>query len=96
MKTIGMFFSNKEDMISAYRKHSQSVNNLARSYGTTTVNPSQVTITVDDYKWRYYAFEDDKCVHKIAGIQFDAVFSEVTDPYAKMFIMSRFRPRFDK
>lgn len=56
MKTIGMFFSNKEDMIAAYRKHSQSVNNLARSYGTTTVNPPQMTITIDDYKWRYYAF----------------------------------------
>lgn len=96
MKTIGMFFSKKQDTVEAYRKHSQSVNSLARNYGTTTVNPAEMTITTDDIKWRYYTIVDGVDFHKIASIQFDAVFSEVTAPYAKMFIMSRFRPRFDK
>lgn len=96
MKTIGMFFSNKQDTVEAYRKHSQSANSLARDYGVVTVNPAEMTITTDDIKWRYYTIVNGEDVNKIAGIQFDAVFSEVTDPYAKIFITSRFRPRFDK
>lgn len=94
MKKIGMFFANSHDMIEAYRAKSQMYNCLARNYGSVTVNPSAMTITVDDIKWMYYSFPNADHINliKIAGIQFDAIFSEVVDPKAKWFITTRFRP----
>ena len=94
MKNVGMFYANSFDMIEAYRYHSQMYNNHAREYGSVTVNPSQLTIRLDDVKYLYYSFPNDTNINNIAGIQFDAVFSEVVDAKAKQFIMSRFRPRF--
>lgn len=96
MKYIGMFFANNDDMIEAYRKHSQSAQNSARDFSVVTVNPSQMTIVIADRKWMYYTFKDASRINDIAGIQFDAIFSEVTDLYCKQYIMSRFRPRFNK
>lgn len=95
MKKIGMFFANSRDMIESFRKHSQSYQSLARDYGSVTVNPSEMTITVDNYKWLYYSFPNTDHIYRIAGIEFDAVFSEVVDPDVKWFILSRFRPRFN-
>jgi hypothetical protein len=96
MKNIGMFYNNKHDTIEAFRKHSQNVQSLARQYGVVTVNPSEMKIIVDDCKWLYYTFEDDSRINDIAGIQFDAIFSEVIDPKAKWYIMTRFRPGLNK
>lgn len=95
MKNIGMFFADNYDMIEAYRKHSQSAQNSARDFSVVTTNPSQMTIVTGDRKWMYYTFKDASRINDIAGIQFDAIFSEVVDPEAKWFIMSRFRPRFN-
>ncbi|MNW21642.1 hypothetical protein D3C71_2226760 [compost metagenome] len=53
-------------------------------------------VIVDDRKWLYYTFEDDSRINDIAGIQFDAIFSEVTDSKAKWYIMTRFRPGLNK
>jgi hypothetical protein len=96
MKLIGMFYSNSRDMIEAFRLHSQNYQTLARNYGSVTVNPAEMKIVVDDRKWLYYSFPNDDNINRIAGLQFDAVFSEVVDPKAKWFIMSRFRPGLNK
>lgn len=93
MKNIGMFYENSLDAIDDYRKHSQSANNSARQYCTVTINPSEMTITIDSVRWKYYVFKQFDDVQSIAGIQFDAVFCEVRDPKIKSYIMSRFRPR---
>lgn len=95
MKQIGMFFSNSRDMIEAYRAHSQQYNSLAREFGCVSVNPTEFTIRVDNLKWMYYSFPNDDNINRIAGIQFDAIFSEVVHPKAKWFIITRFRPRFN-
>lgn len=92
MKLIGMFYSNSRDMIEAFRSHSQRYQTIAREYGSVTVNPAQMMIIVDDVKWLYFSFPNDDHINRIAGLQFDAVFSEVVDPKAKWFIMTRFRP----
>lgn len=92
MKIIGMFYSNKMDMIDAFRKHSQNYQSTARQYGTVTINPKEMKIVVDDRKWFYYTFEDDSRINDISGIQFDAIFSEVVHPKAKWYISTRFRP----
>ena len=92
MKLIGMFYSNSRDMIEAFRSHSQRYQSLAREYGSVTVNPAEFKIVVDDIKWLYYSFPNSDHINRIAGLQFDAVFSEVIDPKAKWFIMTRFRP----
>lgn len=96
MKIIGMFFANKDDTIEAYRKHSQSANNSASDFGTVIVNPKEMTITFDDWQYRYYTFNQESDVMRICGIRFDAVFSEVIDPYCKWYIMTRFRPGQNK
>lgn len=93
MMNIGMFYEKKLDAIDDYRKHSQSANSLARQHGSVTVNPSEMKITIDGVQWHYYNFRDFEDVHRIAGIQFDAVFCEVRDRKIKSYIMSRFRPR---
>lgn len=95
MKTIGLFFANSHDTVRAYRRHSQSANNSARYYGVVSVNPKEMTITCDDWKYMYYTCNTENDVDRIAGIEFDAIFSEVVDPYCKRMIMSRFRPRLD-
>lgn len=87
-----MFYSNSRDMIEAFRSHSQRYQNHAREYGSVTVNPAEFSIKVDDVVWRYYSFPNADHINRIAGLQFDAVFSEVFDPEAKWFIMTRFRP----
>lgn len=95
MKTIGMFYKNSSDMVNAYREHSQKFNNYAREYGSVTVNPSKMTIIIDDVRRMYFSFPNCDEINNIAGIEFDAIFSEVVDPQAKQFIMTRFRPRLN-
>lgn len=96
MKLIGMFYAHRNDMIEAFRKHSQTYQNYAREYGSVTVNPSELKIQIDDVRYLYFAFPNADRINMIAGLQFDAVFSEVVDPEAKWFIMTRFRPGFGK
>lgn len=96
MKHVGMFFSNKDATLEAYRKHSQQANNMARSFSSVTVKPAEMKIITDDITWHYCRVEKYEDVIPFSGIVFDAVFSEVTDPEAKMFLVTRFRPRFDK
>lgn len=94
---IGMFYGNRQVAIEAYRKHSQSANNDARSYGTVTVNPRSMTITFDNVRYMYYSFDNDGDAQmKVQGIPFQAIFSEDLHPKDKQYVMSRFRPRFDK
>lgn len=96
MKLIGMFYANTRDMIEEFRRHSQHYQTLASYYGSVSVNPSKMIIKVDDIHYRYYAFPNDDNINIIAGLQFDAVFSEVVDPDAKWYIMTRFRPGLNK
>lgn len=93
MKNIGMFYENKLDAIEDYRKHSQQANSLARMHGSVTVNPQEMTVTIDQICWRYYVLKEFEDVQRIAGIQFDSVFCEVRNPKIKSYIMTRFRPR---
>lgn len=93
MKNIGMFYENKLDAIEDYRHHSQSANSMARMHSVVTVNPKEMTVTIDQLCWRYYVFKEFEDVQRIAGIQFDSVFCEVRNPKIKSYIMTRFRPR---
>lgn len=92
MKYIGVFFDKHSDAVQAYRKHSQEVNNMSRNYGIVTVNPSDMTITIDNIRYMYYGFPTYEDVIRISGINFAAIFSEVSDSRIKQYIMARFRP----
>jgi hypothetical protein len=98
MKNIGMFYGSTVTAVEAYRKHSQQANNDARDYGKVTVNPKMMTITFDDdIRYMYYGFDKDgDAQSRVQGIPFQAIFSENLHPKDKQYVMTRFRPRFDK
>lgn len=50
MKNIGVFFDRHADAVEAYRKHSHIANNMARVFGTVTVNPAEMTINIDKFR----------------------------------------------
>lgn len=95
MKNIGMFYGNKNTAIEAYRKHSQSANWMAREFCTVTCNPREMTITYDDrIRYMYFGFDmEGDAQARIAGITFEAVFSEDLHAGDKQYVMTRFRPR---
>lgn len=94
MKNIGMFYGSKQAAVEAYRKHSQRANNSASDYCVITVNPKRMTITFDDVCYMYYSFENEGDAQKIiAGIPFQAIFSEDLHQKDKDYVMTRFRPR---
>lgn len=96
MKLIGMFYNNSPDMIEAFRSHSQRYQTLARQYCSVTVSPAEMKIVVDDIRYLYFSFPNADHINRIAGLQFDGVFSEVHDPEVKWFIMTRFRPGLNR
>lgn len=94
MKHIGMIFDNQVALNAAFYMHAWGT-----SLGggeTSGVNTGMRTIESADRRYSYILIKDDSDVVKISGIEFDAIFSEVTDPHCKQYIMSRFRPRVDK
>lgn len=95
MKHVGMIFDNQVALNAAFYMHA-----WGQSDGGTVqngvVNTGRRTIEFADIRYSYILIADSKDVVKISGIEFDAIFSEVTDPHCKQYIMSRFRPRFDK
>ncbi|AEO14576.1 hypothetical protein MT_57030 [Pseudomonas phage phiPto-bp6g] len=95
MKHIGMIFDNQVALNAAFYMHAWS-----NTYGCTlpdvNVNTGMRTIEVGDRRYSYILIKDQTDVVKISGIEFDAIFSEVTDSHCKQYIMSRFRPRFGK
>lgn len=94
MKNIGMFYGRRSSAIEAYRKHSQTANWMAREFRTVTINPSEMTIIYnDEVRYMYFAFDKEgDAQSKIAGISFDAVFSEDLYPADKQYVLTRFRP----
>lgn len=92
---IGMIFDNQVALNAAFYMHAWS-----HSYGcalpNVSVNTGMRTIEVENRHYSYILIKDETDVVKISGIEFDAIFSEVTDSHCKQYIMSRFRPRFDK
>ena len=94
MKIIGMIFDNQVALNAAFYMQAYS----AREYdgGNVTVNTARRTIEYQDSRYQFILIKDEKDTVKISGIEFDAIFSEVVDPHCKQYIMSRFRPRFDK
>lgn len=96
MKNIGMFYSNKRDMLYAFKEHADRCDPLLFSC-EVKVNPQTSTITIGDVRWMYYAFErDGDAMQRVQGINFDAMFSENLHPHCKRYVMTRFRPRLDK
>lgn len=93
MKNIGMFYGSKQAATEAYQKHSQQANNSARDYGVITVNPRAMTITFDYVRYMYYSFDNEGDAQRIAGIPFQAIFSEDLNQKDKEYVMTRFRPR---
>lgn len=93
MKNIGMFYSSRSEMVKAFREHANRCDPLLFNCHVK-VNPRSETIEIGDTRWMYFTFIKDKDVHRIAGINFDAIFSEVVNPYCKRYMMTRFRPRF--
>jgi hypothetical protein len=93
MKKIGMLFDDQVALNAAFYMKAHSV--LAYNENAT-VNTGTRTIEYPDMRWQFILLNDDKDVVKISGMEFDAIFSEVRNSNAKQFIMSRFRPRFDK
>lgn len=92
---IGMIFDNQVALNAAFYMHAWS-NSNGCTLPDVNVNTGMRTIEVGDRRYSYILIKDGKDVVKISGIEFDAIFSEVTDPHCKQYIMSRFRPRFDK
>lgn len=96
MRKIGMFYGSRVRMLEQFEKHVNAVSgphfgNDVKVCGRT------MTITVGNYKYMYYAFErEGSALTKIAGIEFDAMFSEDLNEHCKRYVLSRFRPRFDK
>lgn len=94
MNMVGVIFDNRERMEEQFQRHAASV-----MYTCDTgfvVSASKKEIVAGGVKWMYILIADDFHLNKIAGIPFDAIFSEVTNLEHKHFIMTRFRPRFDK
>lgn len=96
MKHIGMIFDNQVALNAAFYMHAWSHSNGFTIPNDTSVNTATKTIEVGDRRYSYILIKDQTEVVKISGIEFDAIFSEVTDSHCKQYIMSRFRPRFDK
>lgn len=95
MRKIGMFYGSRTRMLEQFEKHAYSLSNP--SYGHFEVNPRTLTITVGDYKYMYYSFErEGDALARVQGIEFDAMFSEDLNEHCKRYVLSRFRPRFDK
>ena len=93
MKTIGMIFDNQVALNAAFYMQAW----YASESGTeVTVKTKDRTIEYPDSRYKFILIKDEKDVMKISGVSFDAIFSEVVDPHCKQYIMSRFRPRFDK
>lgn len=94
MKNIGMFYGQRSSAIEAFRKHSQTANNLARDYRTVNVNPKEMTIIYDnEIRYMYYGFEKDgDAQSRVAGINFQAIFSENLYHADKQYVLTRFRP----
>lgn len=91
MKNIGMFYSNRSDMCKAFKEHADRSDPVLYDCHVK-VNTRAETIEIHDTRWMYYTFTEDKDVMRIAGINFDAIFSEIVNPYCKRYIMTRFRP----
>jgi hypothetical protein len=95
MKNIGMFYNTVGEMHEAFKAHADRADPIHYDC-YVKVCPRSATITIDNVRWMYYTFREDKDVMKIAGINFDAIFSEVVNPYCKRWIMTRFRPGLNK
>lgn len=90
---VGLFFDNESTMVEEYRRHSQRVANLARCWKTTSVNPKEKIIITDDTRYMYFFIDRYETVYKIAGLEFQAIFVQVSDIDACQYIMTRFRPK---
>jgi hypothetical protein len=95
MKNIGMFYNTTYEMREAFKAHADRSDPIHYDC-YVKVCPRSETITIDNIRWMYYTFREDKDVMQIAGINFDAIFSEVVNPYCKQWIMTRFRPGLNK
>ena len=95
MKIIGMLFEDRVSMEAAFYRHAYGLITFDETKDNVKVKTGmRHTIEIDDSRWMYLIV-DNKSVDKIAGIQFDAIFSEVRDPDLKFYILSRFRPGFN-
>ena len=92
MKTIGMIFDDVTSLNAAFYMHAYSG---CQYNPDIEVNTGMREIKYLNVIYKYIIIKDEKDVMKIAGINFDSIFSEVKDPYCKNWILSRFRPRFD-
>lgn len=92
---IGMIFDNQVAMTAAFYMHAWSQTEGGVNTDVT-VNTATRTIECANRRYSYILIKDRDDVVKISGLEFDAIFSEVTDPHCKQYIMSRFRPRFNK
>lgn len=94
MKIAGMIFDDRNRMEESFHGHAARVM-FACDTGYR-VNASKREIEACGIKWKYILISNDDQLNNISGIQFDAIFSEVSNLEHKHFIMTRFRPRFDK
>lgn len=94
MINIGMFYGRGRVATEAYRKHCLNANSMAREFSTVTCNPRKMTITYnDDVRYMYYAFENEGDAQaRVAGINFQAIFSEGLHDADKQYLLTRFRP----
>lgn len=92
MKKVGMLFEDSVALNAAF---------YAKAFGVLAykedaeVNTGTREIIYPDIKYMFILIEGDRDVNQISGIEFDAIFSEVTNPNVKQYILSRFRPRFN-
>lgn len=95
MFNIGMIFDNQVAFNAAFYMHAWSSTDGGKET-TVIVNSGLRTIQDENLRYSYILIKDDDDMMRIGGMEFDAIFSEVVDPNRKQYIMSRFRPRFDK
>lgn len=90
MKIAGMIFNDRERMEKLFHEHAARV--MFTCDTGYRVSASKREIEACGIKWKYIFISNDDQLNNISGIQFDAIFSEVTNVYHKQYIMTRFRP----
>lgn len=91
MKKVGLFFENQISLNAAFFMRAYS--SLDDPNDNAIIKTNSREIIYPDITWSYIIIKDEKDLVKISGLEFDAIFSEVTDIHCKQYIMSRFRPR---
>lgn len=96
MKIVGMLYGDRVSMEAGFYRHAYGLKTWEETRDNVVITTGyNHTIEIDGVQWLYLLITDDT-INKIAAIQFDAIFSEVTDPDLKSYIVSRFRPGLNK